>query len=127
MDTEFLISHTFQRKCYICIVRTRNFIMYVLGPILRKRSHIYVLYVTRYSRPLGYLWSLQETHWLLCGNNFIIVTMVIYLHCNRIQFSGMSRRLQNERRGGEGGPVCNTVSTCMSCGPPMLLTATRTE
>ena len=29
--SEFLISHTFQRKCYISIARTGKFIIYVLG------------------------------------------------------------------------------------------------
>ena len=31
-----------QRKCYISIARTGNFIMYTLGPFLRKRSHMHI-------------------------------------------------------------------------------------
>ena len=38
--SEFVISHTSQRKRYISIVRTGNFIMYALGPFSRKRSQI---------------------------------------------------------------------------------------
>ena len=41
-DAEFLISHTIQRKRYISIARTVNFIMYVLGFFLRKRSHMHI-------------------------------------------------------------------------------------
>ena len=35
-----LISHTFQRKRYISIASTGNFIMHALGPFSRKRSHV---------------------------------------------------------------------------------------
>ena len=37
--SEFLISHTFQRKHYISIACTGNVMMYALGPFSRKRSH----------------------------------------------------------------------------------------
>ena len=37
--SEFVISHTFQRKRYISIAGTGSFIMYALGPFSRKRSH----------------------------------------------------------------------------------------
>ena len=40
--SEFLISHTFQRKRYISIARTGNFIMYGLGPFSRKRFQIII-------------------------------------------------------------------------------------
>ena len=42
VSSEFLISHTFQRRSYISIARTENFIMYAraLGPFSRKRSHM---------------------------------------------------------------------------------------
>ena len=39
-DSEFFISHTFELKCYICVVRTGNFIMYALSPFLWKRSNM---------------------------------------------------------------------------------------
>ena len=38
--SDFFISHTFERKRYISIARTGNFITYALGP---KRSHIFIL------------------------------------------------------------------------------------
>ena len=42
---ELLISHAFQRKCYISIARTGNCMMYALGPFSRKRSHSNCIFV----------------------------------------------------------------------------------
>ena len=38
--SQYLISHTFQRKRYISIAHTREFIMYALGPF-RGNNPIY--------------------------------------------------------------------------------------
>ena len=40
MESDFLISHTFQHKRYISIACTGNFIMYALRPFSRKRSQL---------------------------------------------------------------------------------------
>ena len=38
IGSEFIISHTFQRKRCISIAHTGNFILYALGPLSRKQS-----------------------------------------------------------------------------------------
>ena len=41
LGVEFVISHTFQCKGYICIAHTGNCIMYTLGPFfVEKISHV---------------------------------------------------------------------------------------
>ena len=42
--SECLISHTFQRKCYISIARTGNFIMYALYMCIMYALYMYIMY-----------------------------------------------------------------------------------